>query len=54
MNIFYHELFSVGFGVVSMNCYLLNEEVVVRMNQIRKKITELRAKLKFSLRKSLK
>lgn len=37
-----------------MNCYLLNEEVMVRMNQIRKKMTECRAKIKFSLRKTIK
>ena len=42
----------VGLGVVSMNYYLLKEEVMVRMNQIRKKITEFCAKLRFSLRKS--
>merc|ERR1719300_2058146 len=42
----------LGLGVVSMNYYLLKEEVMVRMNQVRKKLTEFRAKLRFSLRKT--
>ena len=44
----------VGLGVVSMNCYLLREEVIMRMNQVRKKMTELRAKIKFSIRKNIR
>jgi len=44
----------LGLGVVSMNYYLLKEEVMVRMSQIRKKLTEFRAKIKFSLQKTLK
>ena len=37
-----------------MNCYLLREEVIMRMNQVRKKMTELRAKIKFSIRKNIR
>ena len=43
-------VFTVGLGVVAMNYYLLREEVMVRSSQIRKKITECRAKIKYSLK----
>ena len=43
---------TVGLGVVAMNYYLLREEVMVRISQIRKKFTECRAKLKYSLKKT--
>ena len=50
----YISIILVGLGVVSMNCYLLREEVIMRMNQVRKKMTELRAKIKFSIRKNIR
>merc|ERR1719154_449540 len=37
-----------GMGVVAMNYYLLKEEVMVRVNQMRKKIREVSVKLKFA------
>ena len=35
-----------------MNYYLLREEVMVRISQIRKKMTECRAKIKYSLKQT--
>ena len=37
-----------------MNYYLLKEEVMVRVSQIRKKMTECRAKIKYSLKQTSK
>merc|ERR1719431_2236158 len=38
-----------GMGVVAMNYYLLKEEVMVRVNQVRKKIREVSVKLQFAM-----
>ena len=38
-----------GMGVVAMNYYLLKEEVIVRVYQMRKKIREVSVKLKFAV-----
>ena len=43
---------TVGLGVVAMNYYLLREEVMVRVSQVRKKITECRARIKYSVKKT--
>jgi hypothetical protein len=43
---------TVGLGVVAMNYYLLREEVMVRVSQVRKKITECRARIKYSFKKA--
>ena len=45
-------VFTGGLGVVAMNYYLLREEVMARVSQVRKKITECRAKTKYSLKKT--
>ena len=38
-----------GMGVVAMNYYLLKEEVMLRVNQVRKKIREVTAKIGYIL-----
>ena len=38
-----------GMGVVAMNYYLLKEEVMVRINQVRKKIKKVTAKIGYAL-----
>jgi len=42
----------LGMGVVAMNYYLLREEVMVRISQVRKKITECSAKVKYSMQRT--
>ena len=41
-----------GMGVVAMNYYLLKEEVMVKVNQIKRKIREASAKVVNALRNS--
>ena len=41
-----------GMGVVAMNYYLLKEEVMVRVNQMRKKIREASAKLRYAIKRN--
>ena len=40
-----------GMGVVAMNYYLLKEEVMLRVNKVRKKIREASAKVKCAIRR---
>ena len=40
-----------GMGVVAMNYYLLKEEVMLRVNKIRKKIREASAKVRYAIRR---
>ena len=41
-----------GMGVVAMNYYLLKEEVMVKINQMRRKIKEASAKVVYAIRQT--
>ena len=41
-----------GMGVVAMNYYLLKEEVMVKVNQMRKKIRKASAKIGYAMSRS--
>ena len=43
--------FSQPMGVVAMNYYLLKEEVMLRVNKIRKKLKETAAKVRYAIRR---